>query len=371
MAGAPPLAVAVVVFAVVFAGAAAFADAGAWPWPPSVGARALDMLAAVGLLSLSSASFDAVFFLAGGGGTSLLRARASDAAVGANSPVDGAPLGLGDVVAEGVLGRDADGVFGLAAGAGAEADGVFGRDGVTDAREAGLDREGVALVEAEPDPAALIAGEMDAVEDERAGWYDDGGDFAGVRVSAAFAFAVLGLFLDGVVGARTLALEGRADVGLEAATAFFGDGGVGEATLSDVTGETEAFSEGFSAGGAGSGGGATGVSGATATVAGFGSSSGSGAGAGGSGDLIKPSSFDSNALATIGALGFGGHSRRSFSSSFAASPVCWDATLDDLGGAADAAFCCFLFCCSNRPMRLATLWRGRSSGSGLPRSEGR
>ena len=310
------------------------------------------MLAAVGLLSLSSESFDAVDFRTGGGGTSEPRDRASDAAVGANSPVDGVTLGgRGDVVAEGVLGRDADGVFGRDTDA--DAEGVFGRDGVTDAREGGLDRDGV----------DFTADEMDAVELERAGWNDDGGDFAGVRVGApGFALAVLGLLLDGVVGGRVV--DGRAAAGLEAGTAFFGDGGVGETTLSDVTGETEVCSGAFSAaGGAGAGSGAAaGISGA-----GFGSGSGSGsdAGAGGSGDLIKLSSFDSNALATIGARGFGGHSRRSLSSSFAASPVCCDATLDERGGTADAAFCCFLFCCSNRPMRLATLWRGRSSGSGL------
>ena len=312
------------------------------------------MLAAVGLLSLSSESFDAVDFRTGGGGTSEPRDRASDAAVGANSPVDGVTLGgRGDVVAEGVLGRDADGVFGRDTDA--DAEGVFGRDGVTDAREGGLDRDGV----------DFTADEMDAVELERAGWNDDGGDFAGVRVGApGFALAVLGLLLDGVVGGRVV--DGRAAAGLEAGTAFFGDGGVGETTLSDVTGETEVCSGAFSAaGGAGAGSGAAaGISGA-----GFGSGSGSGsdAGAGGSGDLIKLSSFDSNALATIGARGFGGHSRRSLSSSFAASPVCCDATLDERGGTADAAFCCFLFCCSNRPMRLATLWRGRSSGSGLQR----
>ena len=54
------------------------------------------------------------------------------------------------------------------------------------------------------------------------------------------------------------------------------------------------------------------------------------------------------------ALALGGHSRFSFNSSFAASPVCCDVTLDERGGTLAAA-ACFLFCCSKRPMRLATL----------------
>jgi hypothetical protein len=60
--------------------------------------------------------------------------------------------------------------------------------------------------------------------------------------------------------------------------------------------------------------------------------------------------------------GFGGHSRFSFTSSLAESPVMLEATLL-LRGEMDWRF----FCCSKRPMRLATLWRGRSSGNGLER----
>ena len=49
------------------------------------------------------------------------------------------------VDAEGVLGRELDGVLGrvLDGVFGLTLDGVFGRDGVTDAREDGRDREGV------------------------------------------------------------------------------------------------------------------------------------------------------------------------------------------------------------------------------------
>lgn len=60
---------------------------------------------------------------------------------------------------------------------------------------------------------------------------------------------------------------------------------------------------------------------------------------------------------------FGGHSRFSFVSSRLESPVIWDTTLELRGGelADERRFVCV----SNRPMRLATLCRGRSSGSGL------
>lgn len=71
------------------------------------------------------------------------------------------------------------------------------------------------------------------------------------------------------------------------------------------------------------------------------------AGAAGGGDLCLASS------PALGILGFGGHSRRSFNSSLAESPVCCDATLDVRGavGVRDWR----LVCCSKRPMRFATL----------------
>ena len=118
---------------------------------------------------------------------------------------------------------------------------------------------------------------------------------------------------------RAVVVEGL-PAGFAAGAVFFGgeDGGWGEATLSDTTGET-----GFSTG-SGCGCGAD-----AGTSAGFGTDVGTGAG--GSGDLALNSSLVSNALATIGALGFGGHSHFSLGS-FAASPVCCDATLDERGG---------------------------------------
>lgn len=59
----------------------------------------------------------------------------------------------------------------------------------------------------------------------------------------------------------------------------------------------------------------------------------------------------------------GGHSLFSFTSSLAESPVVCEATLE-LRGPGDEGSC-FFVCCSNRPMRLATLLLWRSSGNGL------
>jgi len=66
------------------------------------------------------------------------------------------------------------------------------------------------------------------------------------------------------------------------------------------------------------------------------------------------------------ATDLGGHSRLSLSSSFTASAVCCDKPLEVRGirGGEDVEGL-DLFCCSKRPIRLATLARGRSSGRGL------
>lgn len=91
-------------------------------WGGKVGALAFDKLAAVGLLSLSVAAVLKVCLRTGGTGSGAFLARASEAAVGANSP----ELGVFTVVA-GLLARKgvlADGVFGRIP------DGVFARRGV-------------------------------------------------------------------------------------------------------------------------------------------------------------------------------------------------------------------------------------------------
>ncbi len=64
---------------------------------------------------------------------------------------------------------------------------------------------------------------------------------------------------------------------------------------------------------------------------------------------------------------FGGHSRFSLSlgSSFAESPVFCALTIEGRGAPLVPTIDCRFVCCSNRPMRFATLARGRSSGSGL------
>jgi len=64
----------------------------------------------------------------------------------------------------------------------------------------------------------------------------------------------------------------------------------------------------------------------------------------------------------------GGHSRFSFSSAFAESPVDWLFTLGarwKLGMGVPGPMEVRFVCCSKRPMRFATLCRGRSSGNGL------
>jgi len=70
-------------------------------------------------------------------------------------------------------------------------------------------------------------------------------------------------------------------------------------------------------------------------------------------------------LISAEATGLGGHSLFSFTSSFAASPAICDETLELRGTTGRAGEACRFPCCSKRPMSLATLWRGFSSGRGL------
>ena len=123
------------------------------------GVLALLRLAAVGLLSRSNTPVLDVAFLTGvGTGDWALRARASEAAVGANRPEDGvfgrADAGVVAVVRDGVFGR-ADGVFGL--------EGVLiGAGVVCDVRDDGRGRAGVDF------GAAALAGVDADVDGE--GW---------------------------------------------------------------------------------------------------------------------------------------------------------------------------------------------------------
>jgi hypothetical protein len=65
------------------------------------------------------------------------------------------------------------------------------------------------------------------------------------------------------------------------------------------------------------------------------------------------------------AKGLGGHSRFSFTSSFVESPVVCEITLELRGAGGGPEEETRLLWFSNRPIRLATLARGRSSGRGL------
>ena len=172
-------------------------------------------------------------------------------------------------------------------------------------------------------------------------------DRAGVRVGPP---AVLGLpDLDGVVGGGGLTapvLDCRFATGLGTGTATSGGEGAGSA-------------------GAG---------------AGAGSETGSGTGTVSvGGDLATPPSENrASWSAMLGleaavddGLGRGGHSRFSLCSIFSASPdaLFCDVTLDVRGGTFGVIDWRFV-CCSKRPMRLATLCLGRSSGNGLQRTRG-
>lgn len=316
-------------------------------------ARAFEMLDAVGLLSLSAASGLSVFFFAGGGGMSCaLRALASDAAVGAKSPEAGV---LGRAVDAGVLGRAVDGVF--------ERAGVMG--GRTDALEDGR----------EPGPGADLtfftlvvvrSGGGVEVDADNAGapWKEVGGDFAGVRVSFAVVVVVVegrlavALALEGVTGVRVLAaavVDGRVAAGLRAGAA-----GVGSTCAGSAGGSSGAAGAGTSAASAGvlsmtdagscksaasglgdaSGVGRAGFSGATSRTGGAG-----GGEVAGSGDFAVSVS--------VSAFGRGGHSRFT-TSSLATSPVWCESGVPVRDGGAPVSDC-RLVCCSNRPMRFATL----------------
>lgn len=76
-------------------------------------------------------------------------------------------------------------------------------------------------------------------------------------------------------------------------------------------------------------------------------------------------SVGATGLISTDAKGLGGHSLFSLTSSFAASPAICDETLELRRTTGTAGEACRFPCCSKRPMRLATLWRGLSSGRGL------
>ena len=177
------------------------------------------------------------------------------------------------------------------------------------------------------------------------------------------------LALDGVVGARAPVpmLDWRAGTGLAALgcggtsagaasadatsgggdTAFGAETSVVSAVASSMTGGALCRSAGSSFGDA-SGVGRAGLTGMTPC-----------AGASDEGVAAKGVSFSFSFSTFVR----GGHSRFSFASSLCPSPVSCDTGVPVRGGIEVRD--CLLVCCSNRPMRFATLWRGLSSGKGL------
>lgn len=309
---------------------------------------ALEMLAAVGLVSLSATSAESVCFLTGGAGSAELRARASEAAVGAKSPEAGV---LGRGAEAGVFGRGVcEGVFGRAT------DGVFERAGVMGARIDALeDGRGAADLMFFKLTAVRRGCEGVDADDEMGGapWNDVGGDLAGVRVAFA-PVAVdgrpeVGLSFEGVVGTRVPAVDGRALCG------FVGAGAVGG-------GDTAGAG---SSGAGGSGAGSIGLCGGDAAAlrksegsalgdaSGVGNAGRSDATSRGGGDVASTLGSGSFSFSFSAAFGRGGHSRFSFTSSFAASPATFESELDVRAGAEPID--CRFVCCSNRPMRFATL----------------
>ena len=188
--------------------------------------------------------------------------------------------------------------------------------------------------------------------DDEAAWKDDGGALTGVRPVFGVALVAAGLDFEGVAGVRVvgLALAGgmrSVEDGVDVTSA---------AGVSVTDGATSCGSDGGSA---------ETISATLATGSG-GIGSGVGVSVGGMGLISSTALFRSGTSSE--ALDLGGHSLFSLISSFAESPVLWLATLavrvssgEDVEPESDERF----VCCSNRPMRLATLWRGRSSGRGL------
>lgn len=157
------------------------------------------------------------------------------------------------------------------------------------------------------------------------------------------------LDLEGVAGVRdgagvaVLTLCWRTGTGLRSsgrASTAGSSTGEGEATASSTTADC-------------SGDGSFG----SGTASAFGDASGVGNdGLGGTscaGDASDSTCFTSSPFSGWNCLGLGGHSRFSFTSSLAASPPFPESALGVRGGA-DVTDCRFV-CCSNLPMRFATL----------------
>lgn len=262
-----------------------------------MGARALEILEAVGLLRRSETDAPAVGFLTGTEteAASALRALASDAAVGAKSPDPG------------VFGRGADeGVFGRVM------EGVLERAGVDvtaerwPAEEEGRGLAGVGVGFAWAAGLAVTVNGVE-VEADIVEWNEVGGDRAGVRAGvlppAPFARLLrAAVDLEGVVGVRpgVPILDCRCAIGFGTGTAVsFGGLDVGSVVAALSATEPGA-------------------------VAGSGARSGLATGGEvGGGDLDFSASSEDG-----GDLGLGGHSRFSFASTFTASPAISDAVLD-------------------------------------------
>lgn len=75
----------------------------------------------------------------------------------------------------------------------------------------------------------------------------------------------------------------------------------------------------------------------------------------GSGDLSRANTSTSLLALVVPFLGLGGHSLFSLTSILASSLVMFDTALDVRGGVVGGKDACLFVCCSNLPMRFATL----------------
>jgi endoglucanase len=202
-------------------------------------------------------------------------------------------------------------------------------------------------------------------------------DGAGEALAAAGVVFGVAVFAGERLAGDALDVTGGADGFLAAVLGLGGTISAGEAS-DDTGGSATASGAGVGAAGSGSAGAGGALSGAGAGCsggAGAGSGSGAAAGSAGgggdggesgfcSGERMPGSGWKLDGGEKVCDAGHGGHSRRSLAATTAASPaaVVFDAELR-LRVPVGVVGC--RFTCSKRPMRFATLARGRSSGRGL------
>ena len=342
-------------------------------------ARTFPADAAVGLLSRERSTFRGTLGGSGGGGT--LRDLAREAAVGANRPEEGSKEARGvaapapapapaEFFDDGVFGRE-PGVAGVGALAlmlaGVERGRVDGALRVPAAPpfDGGV-RRGVGVLERAARaavPVAVAGGgrvpgdEVDFVGDAGVVLEDLGGAVYGRDVEGADTRGLIGCVGAGA-GAGAVAVAVAVAVAGASCAMMETSPPTVDATVLGAAGDSKlgANDAGTTRSGSAPSSNAVGPNAMSAAVGKPRSVTAEGGGL--SLVLVVPLALPLPFVLT------GGHSRAMRCSSFAASLVLFDVALVARDGGPDDVgwrFCC----CSKRPMRFATDWRGRSSGSGL------